>query len=592
VSQETSRLDPTKIVPRVSKTAPTSVDTAIIGGGIAGLYCGYMLGKKNLDFLIAESTQHLGGRIWSTRIPEASDHSSLQQNRVEFCAEFGPMRLELELQIELGKLLLALGFKRGDYEPFPPYESPTSEHDPKYEMNGEEREQSTPFDLLILAVVRIFGRLRIEEEKKSGAGKSNPEPPGMTSLKAKLNEMLAFLSRSTLTRQPTWQKSFVTWVKTLGESDYQNLREFGIFDDGTKNGTPLWNMGFWNLLSEVLSHHAVMKIRDLGAFYHLIPENPNGAEWLIFWLRGLRTSEAMVGIRGGMQCITEKIVEKIDPNKIKKGQKLVSMQRASDGSISLQFENGEEWKAKRVILAMPKAPLEELVKANEQQFYEGLHRDLDAVFSFPMLKLFLIVKERWWSEDFTRTNRYATLVPSREIHYKSSPLEGSKRGLILLYTDRPATTFWANYVKTSGAQSEPEIGGPDDNPRLIDKALQYLKEYGVQTRGASDIPFYGIRDWGREPYGGANHAWRPERQSWMILKKLSGFPFGRGLSGEGTDEIHVCGEAYSDYHGFIEGALRSAAHVLHRIDKKNFPGTPTEWLCDGSCVHPVTEKPH
>ena len=26
--------------------------------------------------------------------------------------------------------------------------------------------------------------------------------------------------------------------------------------------------------------------------------------------------------------------------------------------------------------------------------------------------------------------------------------------------------------------------------------------------------------------------------------------------------LHVCGEAYSDYQGFIEGALRSAAEVL------------------------------
>lgn len=26
--------------------------------------------------------------------------------------------------------------------------------------------------------------------------------------------------------------------------------------------------------------------------------------------------------------------------------------------------------------------------------------------------------------------------------------------------------------------------------------------------------------------------------------------------------LHVCGEAYSDYQGFVEGALRSAAEVL------------------------------
>ncbi len=30
---------------------------------------------------------------------------------------------------------------------------------------------------------------------------------------------------------------------------------------------------------------------------------------------------------------------------------------------------------------------------------------------------------------------------------------------------------------------------------------------------------------------------------------------------DGGAGIHVCGEAYSDYHGFIEGALRSATYA-------------------------------
>jgi monoamine oxidase len=29
--------------------------------------------------------------------------------------------------------------------------------------------------------------------------------------------------------------------------------------------------------------------------------------------------------------------------------------------------------------------------------------------------------------------------------------------------------------------------------------------------------------------------------------------------------VHVCGEAYSDYQGFIEGALRSAARAIASI---------------------------
>ena len=571
---------------RTSKAVDTKrrpLDVAIIGAGIAGLYCGYKLGETGLKFLIAEQSTHLGGRIWTTRILEQGGWlnddvawTEKSSANVEFCAEFGPMRLELDLQEKLHELLDELEFGPEDLEKFPPYDSPISTHDPKYEMTGEETEQLTPFDLLKLAVLRIFGKISVVETSPTS---------GATDLNKKLKELFESLTKASVSRQPSWQEPFLEWIKTLGEHDYQNLRQFGIFDDGTKSGTALWNMGFWNLLSEVLSHHAVMRIRDLGTFYHLIPENPNAAEWLIFWLRCLRTSEDMVGIRGGMQRITEKIVAKVGKSKIKTGYKLIALDRAEDENIDLTFANGEHWRARRVILALPKAPLEELAGLNAGKFYREFSDDLDSVFSFPMLKLFLEVKEKFWDQDRTRTNKYATVVPSREIHYKSSLLKSSKRGLILLYTDRPASSFWANYVTKLGAQEAPELGGPADNERVINKAVQYLKQHGVDNVKSEDIPFYGIRDWGRKPYDGANHSWRPERRSWEVLKRLSGFRLGSPTHPTGLEtDVHICGEAYSDYHGFIEGSLRSAGHVLHRIDRKF--GTSTEWLCDDSkCKH-------
>jgi hypothetical protein len=40
---------------------------------------------------------------------------------------------------------------------------------------------------------------------------------------------------------------------------------------------------------------------------------------------------------------------------------------------------------------------------------------LDSAFGFPMVKLFVVVKNRWW-EEANRANRYATRVPTRELH--------------------------------------------------------------------------------------------------------------------------------------------------------------------------------
>jgi hypothetical protein len=76
----------------------------------------------------------------------------------------------------------------------------------------------------------------------------------------------------------------------------------------------------------------------------------------------------------------------------------------------------------------------------------------------------------------------------------------------------------------------------------------------------------GIMDWGREPYGGASHAWRPEREYWNVLAELGDMKLGSKSEGP---HLHVCGEVYSDYHAFIEGALRSAVYVLARISNLN-----------------------
>ena len=34
---------------------------------------------------------------------------------------------------------------------------------------------------------------------------------------------------------------------------------------------------------------------------------------------------------------------------------------------------------------------------------------------------------------------------------------------------------------------------------------------------------YGIRDWGREPYGGAGHLWRPGFEPWNVSDRLEAF---------------------------------------------------------------------
>jgi hypothetical protein len=227
-------------------------------------------------------------------------------------------------------------------------------------------------------------------------------------------------------------------------------------------------------------------------------------------------------------------------------------------------------------LALPKSPLEKIVRENKSAFQSepempGL---LDSAFCFPMVKMFVVVKKRWWEAN--RANRYATRVPTREIHYWRGLTANSKQGVIMAYTDRPASSFWANYVPP-GEQFDVARPGSSGLPpmlrnRLKRKVVEYINENNVSEITAKDIVWYGIRDWGREPYAGANHAWRPERRYWVVMRRLA------DIASTANTSIHVCGEAYSDYHGFMEGSLRSAVYVLHRILDNPKSGKCFPWL--------------
>jgi flavin-dependent amine oxidoreductase len=163
-------------------------------------------------------------------------------------------------------------------------------------------------------------------------------------------------------------------------------------------------------------------------------------------------------------------------------------------------------------------------------------------------------------------NSYASNVPTRELHYWMRK-DGTK-GMIMIYTDRPGTQFWSDYLPRFEEQDEAEKWTKQKgNARLRLKFEQYLLENEVKDFKRGNLLAYGIRDWSKDPYGAACHAWRPGRKSWEVIERLKAFSIGK----RGLPNVHICGEAYSDYQGFIEGALRSAAIVLNVLGAK-IPG--------------------
>jgi hypothetical protein len=188
----------------------------------------------------------------------------------------------------------------------------------------------------------------------------------------------------------------------------------------------------------------------------------------------------------------------------------------------------------------------------------------------------------------------------------------------MVYTDRPAITFWSDYLRTvdcSHDQPNQELSenpqlenqetaktwflklrkisphadvsastqGPyterlyfgnggtaivrePGNPRLWQRFVQFARDYEHHDFTQDRLLACGMRDWGKSPFGAAAHGWLPGVMSWKHMEFLEAFSLQADSAS--PKNIHVCGEAFSDYQGFIEGSLRSARRVLRHIEKQ------------------------
>ncbi|KAB2918625.1 MAG: NAD(P)-binding protein [Bacteroidetes bacterium] len=522
-------------------TASKKVDVAVIGGGVAGAYSAWRLQKANgkkSKVALYEYSDRIGGRLFSRTLPGMPN----------VVAELGGMRYIPETQPLVTGLI--------NYLKLPTKDFPMGNPDPEigasqnyYYLRGEH--------------------LTLEELSIKGAVPYN-------------------LSWSEQGMNPDQLQAYVMNVlvpnaKNLTLEDWFKVEVFG---------TPLYKMGYWNLLNVFLTNEAFSYMRDAGG-YDANVANASAVAQLPVSDFGPTTSFRT--LTKGYQDLPLTLAEQFeaDGGEINMNHKLLSIKRLKNGEYELVFtrtktqdfkthyDNNSDERivvhADKIILAMPRRSLE-LIEWDQWQENEFLKNNVGSVLIQHAFKLFMGYDYPWWRALNLWAGRSITDMPIRQVYYFGC--EGDQPGadpnntkslLMASYNDISTVPFWKALQNDEpyGGNDKPENKSIDPVPPAQFVATQSMVEIAhkqVETMHGQqklDMPYAAIfHDWSEDPYGGGWHEWKAGYRYDEIIKKM--------VKPVEDQDVFIIGEAYSNNQGWVEGSLETAEDMMKRYFKLDY----------------------
>lgn len=502
------------------------IDVAVVGGGVSGVYSAWRLVTADLansdlaqnadqagrlDVHLYELSDRIGGRLISLDPPEMTGIK----------AEFGGMRY-LTNQPLVSDLIEKLDLVT---RPFP-----VGEDDNIYYIRGQHlraREFTIP-DMLPYKVSWL------EQGKTPG--------------------QLIAAAIDTL----------IPGAVNLTPDQWLDVKEHYTF-----HGRFLWELGFWNLLHEVMSSEAFKLMQDAFG-YNTTMTNWNAAEAIPWYLADFGEDAKYRTVIDGMEAIPLTLAQQFMAagGQLHTGFRLDTFSQRDDGLLQLQFDGQPPVLARHLVLAMPRRSLELLDDDTEYLLHPDVRDLIPTVTPHPMFKLFLCYRYAWWQDAGVNNGRSVTDLPLRQVYYFGSEAKGPtaynrelRDSLVMAsYDDGAFVGFWTGLAEKG--HSTTHCFPPSDEPRwnryrcppaMVAHAQRQLKlvhdlEYIPEPYAA------GFQDWGQDPFGGAWNSWNIHVKAWevrdKILQPLDQWP------------VYIMGEAYSAAQGWIEGALQTAERVL------------------------------
>lgn len=389
------------------------------------------------------------------------------------------------------------------------------------------------------------------------------------------------------------------------------------------DGTPLYQHGFWDLVSKVLSNEAYrIAIKAVG--YDVLGSNTNAVNCISEYFDFTPTAQFYL-IDGsydvvpwtlqkqyeaaGGKLITKKWLESFDE---------VELEDKTKGVELNFYKQKKPVNAAALVLAMPLRSLELLDQTGpvmDPKRAPELRTLMNSVSPIDLFKMVLVYDKPWWEKQaYVTKGRSLTDLPLRQLYYWGVEMHqktGKKgKAVLMAYNDQESTTFWSGFRTGPLGPDDNKDKNPEEHPRHVmpfknavkfqrkikgpgkealatkdpwhklkrknwdhhpapKRMVEAMHKQIMEMHGVTDAPEpidAAFKNWGDDPYGAAVHFWNSGYKSWEVMpaitKPVKDFP------------CFICGEAWSENQTWAEGSLQTSEIVL----QKHFGLSEPDWI--------------
>jgi len=494
-----------------------SYDVAIVGGGVSGLFSALRLKENdcNLKVAVFESSDHVGGRLVSIPAP-------LTGNRI--ITEFGGMRFPTKFY-HTSKIVNELELEKIEF--------PVDSDDNPFYVRGRN------------------GKFKSLKKPNHAKKIFNMKNVSSNDIKTDGGLFIALLAHLGWQKDPPTNRlgrhELRTFLKTV------RIDEDGELSTSTSSG---------ELLSKMSIHELWLKVYGLEALKYQVVISGYFSPWgdwnavdaIVDNLSDFGKDVNYFRLKDGFQSLVEKMKEKFCAmgGKVFFCKNLNSFSRRGNNAFYLDFGEDDPLVASNLILAMPQKCLSSIKSASLKA--PEVQRMIQSVKPKPFFKLFLCYKKVWW--DKSLQGRSISTLPIRQCYYwQVDKVTG--HAVIMFYDDGSNPDFWDAILdrdRVSDVQDTWVGNRVADNVKL-EAHRQFSKLLDVDPDKVPKPYAASCASWtSQSKFGGAVNFWLPKVDSQEIIDAII-----QPISDVG---LFICGSAYSNYQGWVEGALETADFML------------------------------